>query len=162
MTTIALRGYGLGLLGLVAIKVLAPGFYANQDIKTPVKIAVAVLVITQLLNLVFVPWLAHAGLALSIGVGALLNALWLLLGLLQRGSYRPEAGWLRFAGQVVLASALLGLFLAACAHGWDWTAMRSQPWARLGLLAAVLAGSALIYFGTLRLAGLNFRRLLGR
>jgi putative peptidoglycan lipid II flippase len=95
-------------------------------------------------------------------VGALLNALWLLLGLLQRGSYRPQAGWLRFAVQVVLASALLGLFLAACAHGWDWTAMRSQPWARLGLLAAVLAGSALIYFGTLRLAGLNFRRLLGR
>jgi putative peptidoglycan lipid II flippase len=162
MTTIALRGYGLGLLGLVAIKVLAPGFYANQDIKTPVKIAVAVLVITQLLNLVFVPWLAHAGLALSIGVGALLNALWLLLGLLQRGSYRPQPGWLRFAGQVVLASALLGLFLAACAQGWDWTAMRRQPWLRLGLLAAVLAGSALIYFGTLRLAGLNFRRLLGR
>jgi putative peptidoglycan lipid II flippase len=54
-------GYGVGLLGLVAIKVLAPGYYASQDIRTPVKIAIVVLVITQLLNLVLVPWLAHAG-----------------------------------------------------------------------------------------------------
>ena len=84
-TALALMGYGLGLLGLIAIKVLAPGYYASQDIRTPVKIAIVVLAFTQAMNLVFVPWLDHAGLALSIGVGALLNALWLLLGLLQRG-----------------------------------------------------------------------------
>lgn len=58
-------GYGAGLLGLVAIKVLAPGYYASQDIRTPVKIAVVVLIITQLLNLALVPWLKHTGLALS-------------------------------------------------------------------------------------------------
>ena len=162
MTMNALRGYGLGLLGLVAIKVLAPGFYANQDIRTPVKIAVVVLLITQLLNLALVPVFAHAGLALAIGLGALINAAWLLVGLMRRGSYRPLPGWWRFAGQVVLASVLLGVFLAACAQALDWTALRSQPWLRIGLLAAVLAGSALIYFATLRLAGLNFRRLLGR
>jgi putative peptidoglycan lipid II flippase len=66
----------------VAIKVLAPGYYASQDIRTPVKI---VLVVTQLLNVVLVPRMAHAGLALSIGLGALVNALWLLVGLLRRG-----------------------------------------------------------------------------
>ncbi|MEY3409183.1 MAG: putative peptidoglycan biosynthesis protein MurJ, partial [Pseudomonadota bacterium] len=71
-TTMALTGYGVGLIGLVAIKVLAPGYYASQDIKTPVKIAVVVLCFTQILNLVLVPYLAHAGLALSIGLGALL------------------------------------------------------------------------------------------
>jgi putative peptidoglycan lipid II flippase len=75
-TSIALAGYGVGLLGLVAIKVLAPGFYASQNIKTPVMIAIVVLVLTQLMNLVFVPMLAHAGLALSIGVGAMINAGW--------------------------------------------------------------------------------------
>jgi putative peptidoglycan lipid II flippase len=93
-TTLSLTGYGVGLLGLVAIKVLAPGYYASQDIRTPVIIAVVVLLITQLLNLLFVPWLAHAGLALSIGVGALINAVWLLVGLLRRGTItlRNQAG----------------------------------------------------------------------
>ncbi len=162
MTTHALMGYGLGLVGLVAIKVLAPGFYASQDIRTPVKIAVVVLVITQLLNLVLVPWFAHAGLALAIGLGALVNALWLLVGLRRRGSYQPLPGWGRFLLQVVLGSVVLGAFLAACATGLDWTGLRSQAAARIGLLLAVLAGAALLYFGTLRLAGMNFRQLLGR
>ncbi|MEY3638532.1 MAG: putative peptidoglycan biosynthesis protein MurJ, partial [Pseudomonadota bacterium] len=88
-TTMALTGYGVGLIGLVAIKVLAPGYYASQDIKTPVKIAVVVLCFTQILNLVLVPYLAHAGLALSIGLGALLNAAWLYVGLLKKGRYKP-------------------------------------------------------------------------
>jgi O-antigen/teichoic acid export membrane protein len=68
-TSLALVGYGIGLVGLVAIKVLAPGFYASQDTRTPMQIALVVLVLTQLLNLVLVPWLAHAGLAMAIGLG---------------------------------------------------------------------------------------------
>jgi putative peptidoglycan lipid II flippase len=160
MTTMALQGYGLGLLGLVAIKVLAPGFYANQDIRTPVKIAVLVLIITQVLNLALVPWLAHAGLALSIGLGAMLNALWLLLGLLRRGSFRPRPGWARFALQVLLACAALGLYLYGCAVGLDWTGLRSQPGLRIGLMAAVMAGAALVYLGLLRALGMGFRQLL--
>jgi putative peptidoglycan lipid II flippase len=162
MTTHALMGYGFGLLGLVAIKVLAPGFYASQDIRTPVKIAVAVLIITQLLNLVLVPWFAHAGLALAIGLGAMLNALWLLLGLMRRGSFKPLPGWGRFAIQVLLASTVLGLYLYACASGWDWLALRSQPVWRITLMAAVIAGSALIYLGLLRMLGLRPQTLLGR
>jgi putative peptidoglycan lipid II flippase len=88
-TSLALMGYGSGLLGLVAIKVLTPGYFANQNIKTPALIGVAVLLITQGLNFVFVPLLAHAGLALAIGVGALINALWLLIGLVRGGTYVP-------------------------------------------------------------------------
>jgi len=74
-TVLALMGYGVGLMGLVGVKVLAPGFYARQDMRTPVRIAIGMLVLTQLMNLVFVPRLGHAGLALSIGLAALLNAL---------------------------------------------------------------------------------------
>ena len=162
MTTHALMGYGFGLLGLVAIKVLAPGFYASQDIRTPVKIAVAVLIITQLLNVILVPWFAHAGLALAIGIGAMLNALWLLLGLLRRGSFKPLPGWRRFVLQVLLASTALGLYLYACALGWDWLALRGQPVWRIALMAAVIAGSALIYLGLLRMLGLRPQTLLGR
>jgi len=60
MTSHALIAYGVGLIGLILVKILAPGFYAKQDIKTPVKIAVGVLITTQLMNYVFVPWIAHA------------------------------------------------------------------------------------------------------
>jgi putative peptidoglycan lipid II flippase len=69
-TTLALMGYGVGVLGLVAIKVLAPGFFAKQDTRTPVRIAVAVLIFTQVMNFVLVPYLAHAALTLSIGLAA--------------------------------------------------------------------------------------------
>ena len=60
--------------GLIGVKILAPGFYARQDMRTPVKIAIVVLVLTQAMNLVFVPLFGHAGLALSIGLGAMINA----------------------------------------------------------------------------------------
>jgi putative peptidoglycan lipid II flippase len=161
-TTRALMGYGLGLLGLVAIKVLAPGFYANQDIRTPVRIAIVVLVLTQLMNLVLVPYLQHAGLALAIGIGALINAGWLLVGLIRRGSYRPLPGWGRFGLQVALASALLAVFLLWAAQALSWTGMRSLYGQRIGLLLLVLLVSALLYFATLRATGLRVRSLLGR
>jgi putative peptidoglycan lipid II flippase len=161
-TTRALMGYGLGLLGLVAIKVLAPGFYANQDIRTPVRIAIVVLVLTQLMNLVLVPYLQHAGLALAIGIGALINAGWLLVGLIRRGSYRPLPGWGRFGLQVALASALLAVFLLWAAQALSWTGMRSLYGQRIGLLLLVLLVSALLYFTTLRATGLRVRSLLGR
>jgi putative peptidoglycan lipid II flippase len=161
-TTHALMGYGLGLLGLVAIKVLAPGFYANQDIKTPVRIAIVVLVLTQLLNLVLVPYFQHAGLALAIGIGALINAGWLLIGLIRRGSYQPLPGWGRFGLQVVFASVLLAVFLGWAASAVSWTGMRSLYGQRIGLFILVLLGSALLYFSALRATGLKVRQLFGR
>lgn len=161
-TTTALMGYGAGLLGLVAIKVLGPGFYASQDIRTPVRIAIVVLVITQLLNLAFVPVLQHAGLALAIGIGALINATWLLVGLIQRGSYKPLPGWGGFSLQVAAASALLGVFLFWAASAANWVGLKHAYLQRIGLLAAVLFASAAIYFIALRVSGLKLRQLLRR
>ena len=161
-TTRALMGYGAGLLGLVAIKVLAPGFYASQDIRTPVKIAVVVLVITQLLNLALVPYFQHAGLALAIGIGALINALWLLLGLIRRGSYKPAPGWGVFALQVAVASALLAVFLVWAEARVSWVGLKSHYLQRIGLLALVLSASAAIYFVALWAFRLKLRQLLRR
>ena len=161
-TTSALMGYGAGLLGLVAIKVLAPGFYASQNIKTPVKIAVAVLVITQLLNLALVPYFQHAGLALAIGIGALINASCLLIGLIWRGSYTPAPGWAVFGLQVVAASALLAVFLLWAADAVNWIGLKHQYFQRIGLLALVLCASAAIYFVVLWMSGLKLRQLLRR
>ena len=161
-TTTALMGYGAGLLGLVAIKVLAPGFYASQDIKTPVMIAIAVLVLTQLLNVALVPVFQHAGLALAIGIGALVNALCLLVGLRLRGSYKPAPGWGMFALQVFAASALLAVFLLWAADTVSWTGLKTAIFLRIGLLAAVLLASAAIYFVALWISGLKLRQLIRR
>ena len=161
-TTVALMGYGAGLLGLVAIKVLAPGYYASQDIRTPVKIAIAVLVITQLLNLALVPLFAHAGLALAIGVGALINALWLLIGLLLRGSYKPEPGWGLFGLQVLAATALLTIFLVWAAHAFNWTQLQAHSGRRVGLLALIVAGSVALYVAAAWAAGLKWVQFIRR
>jgi putative peptidoglycan lipid II flippase len=157
-----LMGYGAGLVGLVAIKVLAPAYYARQDIKTPVKIAIVVLVFTQLLNLVLVPRLQHTGLALSIGLGGLLNAVWLLWGLLRSKTYRPSAGWWVFGLQVVAASSLLAVFLMWSSQAVPWVAMQDQFIKRLGLFALVLLTSAALYFGACWAAGLKISALLKR
>jgi putative peptidoglycan lipid II flippase len=156
----ALAGYGVGLLGLVSIKVLAPGFYASQDMKTPVRIAVVVLILTQLMNIVLVPWLRQAGLALSISLGAMLNAGWLLTGLIKRGSYKPSAGWGRFLLQVIAATALVTVFLIWASAAFDWIALRAHPLERAGLLAATLAASAVIYFAALWASGVKLRQFL--
>ncbi len=161
-TTHALMGYGAGLLGLIAIKVLAPGFYASQDIRTPVKIAIVVLVLTQLLNLVLVPLFQHAGLALAIGLGALVNAGWLLVGLRRKGSYTPAPGWGLFALQILAGSALLAVFLMWGANEFHWTQLQATKGQRIGLLVLMIAGSVLIYFGALWAAGLKLRQLVRR
>jgi len=161
-TTLALMGYGAGLVGIVAIKVLAPGYYARHDMRSPMRIAVAVLVLTQLLNLVLVPWLQHAALTLTIAIGAVVNALWLLAGLVRRGSYRPEPGWGRFVLRVLVAASLLGLLLYWGAQHFDWVALRAVRLQRIGLLAALVVGAAALYFAVLALLGLKLRSFIKR
>ncbi|MGZ5129938.1 MAG: murein biosynthesis integral membrane protein MurJ [Caldimonas sp.] len=156
-TALALRGYGCGLLGLIGVKILAPGFYARQDLRTPVTIAVIVLVLTQAMNLAFVPVFGHAGLALSVGLGALVNAVWLFIGLRRGGWYRPEPGWGRFSASIFVATALLGGILGAAQAGIDWTGMGGHEWLRIAWLAASLGAAALVYFAALWLAGLRPR-----
>jgi putative peptidoglycan lipid II flippase len=160
-TAQSVMGWGVGLIGLIAVKVLAPGFYARQDTGTPAKIAVAVLVMTQALNLVFVPWIGVAGLALSIGVGALLNAGWLLWGLRRLGSYQPEPGWLGFGLRVLAGCAAMGGLQWWLATRLDWIGLGAHEMQRALAMAASLAGSAAVYFAVLLLVGMR-PRALGR
>lgn len=160
-TRLAVMAYAVGLVGLLGIKILAPGFYARQDIRTPVKIAVAVLVATQLLNVVLVPQLAHAGLALAIGLGACLNTLALLAGLRRRGAYRPGPGWPAFVLRVAVALAVMAVPLALAGQRLDWLAMQQTPVLRALWLAAVVAAAAGAYFAALYALGFrpaDFRR----
>ena len=159
-TTRALMGYGAGLIGMVAIKVLAPGFYASQDIRTPVRIAIMVLIITQLFNLALVPMFAHAGLTLAIGLGALVNAGALLWGLIRRGRYMPSTGWMVFFFQVIAATALLAIFLIWSTRTLPWLDPAVHDLQRVGMLALVMVASALIYFLALWGAGLKLWRFV--
>ncbi|NUU01046.1 murein biosynthesis integral membrane protein MurJ [Herbaspirillum robiniae] len=157
MTGHALVAYGVGLIGLIMVKILAPGFYAKQDIRTPVIIAVGVLIATQLMNSLFVPMFAHAGLALSIGLGACLNAGFLYWGLRRRQIYVPRPGWGLFL--VRLAGALFVLAGVALWLGgkFDWIALRAHPLLRVGALGLVMAVCGLAYFGPLFAMGFRLR-----
>ncbi|MBB4843886.1 putative peptidoglycan lipid II flippase [Paucibacter oligotrophus] len=161
-TAQAVMGWGVGLIGLLAVKVLAPGFYAKQDTRTPVKIAISVLLLTQLFNLVLVPWVGVAGLALSIGLGALVNAFWLLRGLRKLGSYTPEAGWWLFALKVLVASLAMGGLQYYLAWRLDWIALGAHEGWRALAMAGSLGASALVYFAVLALFGLRLRQFMRR
>lgn len=156
-TKLAVMAYSVGLLGLLAVKILAPGFYAKQDIRTPVKIAVGVLVLTQMFNAVFVPLFAHAGLALSIGLGASVNALCLLFMLHRRGVYSPGPGWGKFALRMLPPIAALGAVLLASRHWLNWIELASHPALRAGWLAGVLLAAGAAYFAALFLCGFRPR-----
>ena len=130
MAGFSLRAYALGVVAFMLIKVLAPGYFARQDTKTPVKIGLVAMAANMVMNLVFVFVLhhyfalGHAGLALATSLAAFLNAGLLFRGLRSRGVYRAPSGWASFAGMLLLANAVMGgaLYLVLGQFG-DWFAM---------------------------------------
>lgn len=152
----ALSAYGVGLIGLILLKILTPGFYAKQDIKTPVIIGILVLIATQVSNLIFVPIFAHAGLTLSIGLGACMNATLLFIGLRMRGIYKPSAGWAAFLAQMLGACLVLAGVMHWVAANFDWIGMRAVPLERIVLMGASLVTFAALYFGMLSAMGFKY------
>jgi putative peptidoglycan lipid II flippase len=148
-------GYSVGLLGLIAIKVLAPAFFARQDVKTPLKIGLVVLIATQLMNLIFVPIFKHAGLTLSISIGALINALWLYIGLRRAKVYQPSAGWLKYIGKLIVAGGLMASFVFFACAQFQWVTMNTQPLLRIAAALAIIAISAALYATSLTIMGIR-------
>lgn len=148
----ALMAYSVGLTGLILVKVLAPGFYARQNIRTPVKIALVTLAATQAMNAIFIVPLAHAGLALSIGLAACLNAALLWRGLRRRGDYVPQPGWGSFGLKLAAALAVMGATLWF-GMGGEASWIGAPPLDRIARLAALVAGGGAAYFASLWLLG---------
>ena len=111
-TRAALLGYSVGLLGLIVVKILAPGFYARQVMATPVKIAFTTVLVSQTLAVILMFPMGHAGLTLSTSIGACFNATLLYWFLRKRGYYVPSAGWLRFLAKLLVALIVLAGVLA--------------------------------------------------
>ena len=156
MTQRALIAYSVGLLGIILVKILAPGFYAQQNIRTPVRIAVVTLVATQLMNLALIKPLAHAGLALAIGLGACLNAALLYWRLRQGDLFRPLPGWGLFLGKLLLAVLAMAAVLLLAMHFMPAWAEGNMLVRLLRLGGLVLLG-LLSYFGMLLLLGFRLR-----
>jgi putative peptidoglycan lipid II flippase len=165
MSALSLSAYAAGLPAFIAVKVLAPGFYARQDTRTPVKIAVIAMVSNMVLNLIFVVSLLavgfrgpHMGLALASSAAAYINAGLLYRMLRRQGVYQPEAGW----GRVLLAvgAGCVGMvaFLA-------WQSDAPAQWAQWGAssrtahLAFLIGVGAAVYAVAMLAGGLRLRHL---
>jgi putative peptidoglycan lipid II flippase len=156
MTRNALMAWAVGLVGIILVKILAPGFYAKQNMRTPVKVAIVTLVVTQLLNAVFVPLFRHAGLPLAISVGALFNAGWLWFLMRRSGHYVPEPGWGAFLLKLTVALYLMGGALwYTMGRESVWFELAAGP--RAAKLAMVIAAGTLAYFAALTAMGLRLR-----
>jgi putative peptidoglycan lipid II flippase len=161
MTRNALLGYSIGLLGLILVKVLAPGFYARQNIRTPVKIALFTLVATQLMNLAFVWQLRHAGLALAISLGACLNAGLLYYQLRRHDIFQPQPGWSVFLAKVALALLAMGVVLW-WAMGLEAQWLIAAIWWRVARLSMLVVAGAATYFASLWLLGFRLNHFAKR
>jgi len=154
---LSLAGYAVGLAGFILVKVLAPGFFARQDTRTPVKYAAAAMLTNMVLSTSSVLALlhtgvAHAAVALATALAQTLNAVLLYSGLRRRGVYVPRSGWGRLWAQVGAGCiAMAAVLLWPAVNLPAWTA--APLWDRVGMLALVVAGGGGSYFVTLMVLG---------
>ena len=155
----SLVAYSTGLTAFILVKVLAPGFYAKQDTRTPVRIGIIAMCTNIVLNLALVVPLAHGGLALATSLSAFLNAGLLLKALLANGSYRPRGGWTAYTLKVIAAAAIMCLVLLFMTVEQDlWTAEHAPG--RALMLAQLIAAGAASYFVALFAFGVRPGHLL--
>ncbi|MCG7927538.1 MAG: polysaccharide biosynthesis C-terminal domain-containing protein, partial [Candidatus Thiodiazotropha taylori] len=152
MATLSLMAYTPGLMAIMLIKILAPGFYARQDTKTPVRIGIIAMVANMVLNLILVFPLAHAGLALATTLSSWLNAYLLYRALIKQGIYRPDPGWPMLLLRITLSALAMGLMLwwgAGAVDGW----LEAGSWDRVWRLAGLIVVAMLLYFASFFLLG---------
>jgi putative peptidoglycan lipid II flippase len=163
MTAAAVQMMCLGIPAFMASKVLLPAFYARQDTRTPMRIAVRTVIANVVLTvLIATPlwWFgiarAHAGIAAATAIAGTLNAWWLYRALAGQGLYRLEAGLRRFVAKVLLAALLMYAAVAILAHqAGDWFAL--PWWHRLLLSLGLVATGAIVFTGVAAALGIRPR-----
>lgn len=161
MMTLSLQAYSAGILAFMLIKVLAPGYYARQDTKTPVKIGLQAMVVNMVLNLALVVPFAHAGLALATSLSAYYNAFMLYRGLRKLGVYEHQQGWASFLVKLMLANtAMTAVVWLMMGAGADWLSWGT--WDRAGWMAIIVGAGMAVYVITLVAAGLRLKHLKGQ
>ncbi len=166
MSALSLMAYAVGLLGFMLVKVLAPGFYARQDTKTPVRFGIYSMIANMALNILFVVPMVingvngpHAGLALATSLAAFINAGMLFAYLKRHGFYCPQPGWGLFALRLLFANGVLAaglIWFTAPLELWlDWD-VSSRVWNLLWLVM----GAVFAYLAALALVGIRPRSLI--
>jgi putative peptidoglycan lipid II flippase len=164
MSALALMAFASGLLGFSLVKVLATGYFARQDTKTPMRVGIRALAVNMALNLFVVLPMAfhskqpglHALLALNIGLSAWYNAAQLYSGLRKAHVLHHPPGWRRIWWQVLAGNLLMGVFLWFVAGDTQrWIAMRTLH--RLEWMSLLVVGGAGIYFATLYVMGMRLK-----
>jgi putative peptidoglycan lipid II flippase len=165
MASYALMAYSWGLLGFSLVKVLAPGYFARQDTKTPVRVGLIALGVNMTLNLTVVltaerfgfPY-PHILIATSTCISAAVNATLLWVGLKRRGVFKARQGWGPLLFRVLLANAVMAallVWMGGDLQGW----LAQPPWERAGRLAICIVAAAAAYFAALLLSGARLRHV---
>ena len=159
MSALALVAFSTGLVALVAVRVLSPGFFARKNTRTPVRAGVISMLVNTILSIALVFWLKHVGLALATSVAAFVNAGLLLYWLLKDNAYKPLSGWVLFLIRVLGASVVMGVVL------W-WSAGDSSVWLEYGIVERILnlgtriLGGVGVFCLCILLCGLKIRPLM--
>ena len=158
MASLSLVAYAIGLVGFMFIKVLAPGYFARQDMRTPVRVGIVALVVNLILNLALVVPLKHAGLALATSLAAFVNAALLYRGLRRDGVHRPRPGWTGFFAKVVFANLAMAAFLLAL-RGSPEVWIQADLGMRATRLTLMVLSAAVVYVLCLFIAGIRPQQL---
>ena len=160
LSAASLRAYALGLLAFMLVKVLAPGYFARQDMKTPVRYGVWAMAANMVFNLTLVWHFKHVGLAMATAMSAFLNAGLLGWGLWRQGVWQLTPGWGPWCWRLGLANgALLALLLWQRGSVADW--LQWDMWQRIEQLGILVSGGVLCYLAILLLGGMRKRHLQG-
>ena len=166
MASISLLAYSSGLIGFILVKVLAPGYFARQDTKTPVKVGLIAMVANMLMNILFVVpmlklgWPApHAGLALATTFSAFINAGLLYLGLKKTGVYSPQSGWMKLFVQTILAASVMAVIIFTVSGELSFW-LKATASQRILQLSWIIPLGAISYFAVLWFTGVRFSQLI--
>src|SRR5210317_1939667 len=158
MTHKALMAYSFGLIGLIMIKVFAPIFYSQKNIKTPVRIGIITLFVTQAMNLILIPYFEHVGLALAISIGATFNAAMLFLAIKKMNDFKIESTTFIFLMKVILSASMMGVILYLINPDFQYW-ITINFFSRLILLLALVALGAVVFLSLLFLQGVKLKNL---
>lgn len=154
----SLQAYSLGLVFMMLIKVLAPGYYARQDTKTPVKVGVIAMVANMVFNLILVFPFGHVGLALATTLSAFLNMFLLWRGLSNERMYSFSSEWIKFMRFLVLGGVALVLFILSYREiGLNWLTLTELE--RVSHLSIIVVGGVVFYFVAIVIGGFRLRML---
>ncbi|MDP1444736.1 murein biosynthesis integral membrane protein MurJ [Acinetobacter schindleri] len=163
MTAMALQCMSAGVISFMLIKVFAPGFYAQQDTRTPVRVGLIAVAANAILNVVFIgffkliDWHAeHMALALASSGSALVNAGMLYFYLHKRDIFRFGAHWKKIFLQFMFANVVM---IAALAYALSWYNGDVSQWMRVLEVLILCVVGVVAYLAALVAAGFRPRHI---